>query len=314
MSADDGWKRQMQEVSAQFAGKLDVAAADDHRYKEAAQLKPRLYSAFSAFASGEIEVVRQMASNVKGALDAMKHVVTKDANDVRTLLKGWEGAAAQDFELYMNAIESAAQQYSYCLQSLDVILQGSEKLIAALRADVKALIERTQAAYQEAEQNGQKIGLAVAIAYVGLIASVGAGTLAGMVVAGLTGSGGATIEMIGADSEFDVLKSMVEQAEQIIHNTDVERAKLEVALRTLCDYVTGGKLAAVRPERPGIVTAPTFDPAAFGLPPHLQGRHRRPKPGGELVVEPPVKPSGPYDSEDVNSEKNRDRYVEQVPK
>ncbi|SDO39788.1 WXG100 family type VII secretion target [Lentzea jiangxiensis] len=316
MSADGDWKRSMMELSGRFTEMLENAALEDGRYGEYREHGPRIAPLFGVFASGQILEVQAMAKHVKNALDNLMDVYTKDAGEVNILLAEWEGEAASDFKIYMNDIASAAEQYFFCLEALKLIIEGAERLMTKLREDVNGLVARTLTAYDAAAQSQEKIELAVATAFVGLL-SAASGSLTGVILAGLTGSIGVKMEQLGADNEVDVIKSMIEQGHQIVRGVDVERDKLEDALDNLCTYVTGAKLKKVRPERPSVITAPSFDPGAFGLPPHLQGGHRRPAPGGELVEEPQAKADGPYDEKTVDSggkERVRDRYEEQVPR
>lgn len=317
MSADSDWKQSMVELGGKFNEMLENAALEHGRYGEYREHGPRIAPLFGTFASGQILEVRAMAGHIQDALDNIMHVFTKDAEQVKTLLDEWEGEAATGFELYMTDIQAAAQHYFYCLEALKVIIDGADRLMAEFRQDVNDLVSRTLAAYQAAEQDQAKIDLAVATAFVGLISVGATGGLSELIVAGITASVGVKMEQIGADNEVDVIKNMIDQGKEIVRAVDRERDKLEDALDKLCTYVTGAKLKAVRPDRPGVVTAPSFDPAGFGLPPHLQGDHERPAPGGELVEEPPKKESGPYDEKVVDSggkERVGDRYEEQVPR
>lgn len=316
MSADNAWKQSMIDLGGKFNEMLENAALEHGRYGEYREHGPRIAPLFGTFASGQILEVQSMAGHVQNAMDNIMEVFTEDAEKVKTLLAHWEGKAATDFALYMTDIQSAAHQYFYCLEALKLIIDGAERLIAKLREDVNGLVSRTLQAYEAAEQAQAKIDLAVATAFVGLISTAATGGLADLVLEGLTASVGVKMEQIGADNEVDVIKSMIDQGEEILRAVDRERDKLEDALDKLCTYVTETKLKKVRPDRPDVVTAPSFDPVDFGLPPHLQGNHERPAPGGELVEEPPKKESGPYDDKVVEAggkERVHDRYQEQVP-
>ncbi|MEU0880338.1 hypothetical protein ABZ345_17180 [Lentzea sp. NPDC005914] len=167
------------------------------------------------------------------------------------------------------------------------------------------------------DMDGWKIALAVVGAIAGVAAAAVSGGTSLAVVGAISGSlisGGTSVanEVIDADSELGALLSINNNGLSVISKIDIERAKLEKALRDLAEYVSGAKLAEVRPARPVVITAPSFDPGSFGMTDEAQGKHKRPNDKTDLVPEPKRQEDGPYDKPIFGPDET-DRYEEQGP-
>lgn len=206
------------------------------------------------------------------------------------------------------------------------VLKGYRGLVEAFRKDVVALVQAALKGLEEAEQADLKLGIAVCNAVSGVIGAIGGAAAGGapkggaaaagmgtsIVGALMAGAGGVIIEMVGADSEVEVVGSMLKAGNQLLEETRKATAPLTNALALIEEYVTAERLAEVRPDRPEIITAPSFDPDDFGLTDADQGGHRKPTDTTDLVPEPKRKPDQPGDHP-FPGDIGDDRYPEQGP-
>ena len=268
---------------------------------------------FSAFQCGDPDRVQSMLDSLEEA----KWVLQKDLNlhlaGAVKDMDGWTGTAAEDFTTFLFNLRDAMDLLLAVVDVLVLILRAYQALVLAMRNDALTLTEKTLQAYEEAGADEWKIALAIAGAIVGVVAGFAAGPAAPAVwgaVSGALAAGGTSVagEVIGADSQLGALLTINKTGPSLISKIDGERAKLEQALRDLTGFVSGAKLEEIRPDRPEVITAPSFDPRSFGMTDEAQGGHRRPTDQTDLLPEPKREADGPYDESVFG-----DRYQEQGP-
>jgi uncharacterized protein YukE len=284
-------------------------------------LTPQISSLFDAFACGDPDRVEEMVGHLTDA----KYVLAKDLREhlggAQQDMEGWEGDAADDFRDFLLKLEDAINLLADCVDALIVILRSYSAVVLAMRNDALDLVELGLRGIEEAGADDWKVALTVVGAVAGVlgtIASVGTSTPALLAVISVIGSAvngsvGVAGAVIDASSEIGVLDDMVKAGESMIDQVGVQRDAVEVGIRELATFVSGAKLAEVRPERPVIITAPSFDPGSFGLTDEAQGKHPRPTDTTDLVPEPRRRADGPYDRPGGVFNPDRDRYEEQGP-
>jgi hypothetical protein len=313
--ADFAWDSQMSRHAEALVGLL--REHDDDGIGAAAHLDTRLRRIFDLFSSGDdacAQVMIHYLSRAKTTLIQDEHHLFGGAEDC---LKGWQGAAADQFEEYLRDVRDAWDLLIDRIDSLNLILRSYQALVHEMRRDVLDLVERTLRGIEDAETDRWKVGASIIGAIAGVagaaIGGPGGLVLFGSIAASLVGGGVAVaIEAKGADSELGVIVQCVDAGEGMLHLIDVERAKIEQALRDLATGVSAKMLTEVRPDRPLLITSPDFRPETFGLQDHVQGRHRVPTDTRDLVPEPTRRANGPFDQTTVDGQ-TQDRYPEQGP-
>ncbi|GGU24131.1 hypothetical protein [Lentzea flava] len=308
---DDGeWRRAVEQLGPAMMQLLSVYADFEGEEDQLPNYIPRMEEMFRLFASGSQHPADEIAKAMRAGRDLMIAVKEKHLADVKTYVGEWHGAAAEQFEVYLNSMTLAIRRYEDALDAIAVLVEAYRGLVVAMRKDVVAMVQRVFSGLEAAEQAQLKISLAIATAFVAAIGSVVTGGAAtGLAVEALSGTIGVSMEQIGASDEFHVLASMVDQGEQIIEEVRHARKKIEAGFRAVTESMIGSHMEETRPPRPEIVTAPSFDPKDFGLPEEYQRGHQLPAPGGPLVEQPP-KDTGP--DSDIDDETGLDVYPEQV--
>ncbi|TWP52622.1 hypothetical protein FKR81_09970 [Lentzea tibetensis] len=310
MSTYEEWCRNMDAQASHIIGVYREEDPLGGRFPEPEQWLRRY---FECMKCGDPDRVQVMVDELTEA----KYVLGKDLREhlggAQLDMNGWTGAAADDFRNYLLKLEDAVNVLVECIDSLLLIVRSYQALVLSMRNDALNLIDQTLKAIDNAGADGWKIALAVVGAIAGVVGTVatggaGAGVAVAVFSSLVSGAAGVANETIDGDSEFTVCLSMAKSSVNVIHGIDVERAKIENALSTLSTFVSGSKLAEVRPDRPVIITAPSFDPGSFGMTDEAQGKHRRPTDKKDLVPEPKRHEDGPYDDGVFG-----DRYEEQGP-
>jgi uncharacterized protein YukE len=308
---DDGeWRRAVEQLGPAMMQLLAVYADFEGEEEQLPNYLPRMEEMFRLFASGSQHPGDEIAKAMRAGRDLMKAVRVKHLEDVKNNVDDWHGAAADQFDEYLNSMSLAVTRYEDALDAIAILVEAYRSLVISMRKDVMAMVQRVFAGLEAAGQAQQKIGLAIASAFVAVIGTVATGgTATGVAVAALGGTIGVGMEQIGADDEFHVMASMVDQGEQIIEAVRHGRKRIEQGFHDVAESMTGSFIAETRPARPVIVTAPSFDPKDFGLTEENQRGHQLPQPGGPLVEQPP-KDTGP--DSDIDEETGLDVYPEQV--
>jgi hypothetical protein len=206
------------------------------------------------FADGDVDAVQEMIDELTDAQYLINKDLYEHFSGAAHDLEGWQGEAADNFRDYLAAMKSGIDVYAQCPDSLIVILRAQQALILAMRGDALQLVDTTLKAIEATEADDLQIVLAV----VGAVASVLAAPATGGVV-------GAVIGTMAASSA----------------GTSVTNEVLDA-------------LREVRPDRPDIITAPSFDPRDFE--PNVDGRQpTKPTNTTDLVPEPQRRPDGPHD-------------------
>ena len=269
---------------------------------------------FGYFKSGDPDRVDRMLEYLSEA----KYVLGKDLREhlggAQLAMDGWTGSAAVDFREWLLKLEDAINLLSECVDMLIVILRAYKALVLGTRNDVLNLVDKTLQGIEAAEVDGWKIVLAAVGAVAGVVGAVvsGGATLAltaAVVTSMVSGAAGVASEMIDADSELEVIDQMNKAASSMVDKIRAEADRLNDGLTTLSSFVSGAKLAEVRPGRPEVITAPSFDPGSFGLPDEMQGGHKRPTDTTDLVPEPERHEDGPFDKSVFGG----DQYEEEGP-
>ncbi|MFD4668943.1 hypothetical protein ACFWNN_04360 [Lentzea sp. NPDC058450] len=309
VESDSEWLAAMNELGPACREMLRIWAEMEGEEEQLSNYTPRMEEIFRCFSSGSQHPADEIADALRDSRDLMIAVNEKHLELVQGALKTWHGTAADDFEVYLASMKEASRKYENALVGVSLLVEAYRSLVLSMRRDVVALVQRWIAAMEAEEQTQAKIGLAIASAFVALIGTFAtAGGATGLVVAALGGGIGIEIEQMGASSYFEIMTSLVHQGEDIVHGVNRARAKIEKGFRDLTEDITGTKLGEVRPARPQIITAPSFDPDDFSLSEEFQRGHPVPAPGGPLVEEP--KPEkGPESDID---EHGTDVYPEQV--
>ncbi|SFR06786.1 hypothetical protein SAMN04488564_1021077 [Lentzea waywayandensis] len=307
---DAEWLSTMNELGPACMQLLAVWADMEGEEDQLPNYLPRMEEIFRCFSSGSQHPANEIADAMRDGRDLMDAVLHKHIKDVGTNVRHWHGAAADQFLVYLNSMSLAVKEYQDALEALNLLVEAYRSLVVSMRKDVSAMVQRVFAALEAEQQSQDKIGLAVAGAFVAVIGTVvTGGTATGLVVAALSGGIGIQIEQMGASDNFHVVASMVDQGEDIVHGVNQARAKIEKGFRAVTEALVGSKLDVVRPARPEIITAPSFDPKDFALEEEYQRGHDVPAAGGPLVEAPPAK-KGP--DSDIDEETGLDVYPEQV--
>ncbi|GLZ31145.1 hypothetical protein Lesp02_33330 [Lentzea sp. NBRC 105346] len=273
---------------------------------------------FEHFKCGDPDRVDSMISYLTEA----KYVLGKDLREhlggAQLDMDGWHGGAADDFRTWLLKLEDAINLLADCIDALMLILRSYKAIVLAMRSDVLQLVSTTLKGIEEAEASDWKIALAVVGAVAGVVAALptGGASLSVTAVAAsmVAGAAGVANEMMDADSENGVIQEMIKIGWSMIGKINGESGRIQVGLIELSGYVTGGKLAEVRPDRPVVITAPSFDPGSFGMTDEAQGKHkRRPTDTTDLVPEPKRHEDGPYDKAGGVIAEEYDQYEEQGP-
>ncbi|MEV8439846.1 hypothetical protein AB0425_20930 [Actinosynnema sp. NPDC051121] len=282
---------------------------------------PRIPPLFDAFVCGDPDRVEEMVDH----LNAAKYVLNKDLREhlggAQLDMAGWVGDAAADFLDYLLQLEDAIGLLTECLDALIVILRSHAAVVLAMRQDALNLVDLALQGIEAAGADDWKVALAVVGAVAGVLGTVASlGTATGALVevvtvmgSAISGSAGVAGAVIDASSELGVLDDMIKAGEGIVAEVREQTSAVDAGLRELARFVSGTKLAEVRPDRPDVITAPSFDPGSFGMTDEAQGRHPRPTDTTDLVPEPKRRPDGPYDRGRGMIDPDRDRYEEQGP-
>ncbi|MFJ5990499.1 hypothetical protein [Lentzea sp. NPDC092896] len=307
---DAAWLSTMNDLGPACMQMLAVWADMEGEVDQLPNYLPRMEEIFRCFSSGSQHPANEIADAMRDGRDVMKAVREKHIKDVHDATGTWHGAAADDFRTYLNSMSLAVTRYEDALDALNILVEAYRSLVVSMRGDVSAMVQRVFAAMEAEEQTDVKIGLALASAFVAVIGTVATGgTATALVVAALGGGIGIEIEQMGASDNFHIVASMVDQGEDIVHGVNRARAKIEKGFRDVTESIVGSKLGEVRPGRPEIITAPSFDPRDFALEEEYQRGHGVPAAGGPLVEAPPAE-KGP--DSDIDDETGLDVYPEQV--
>jgi hypothetical protein len=316
---DIEWAARMSDLSQNFQAIL--REHDDDGIGESARLYERIERVFNLFSSGEGFGAEKMNHHLDLAKNAMITSREEDFGGVRRDMEGWQGEAANQFVDYVNQLDDSLNVMVVRIETLQMILQGHQILVKRMRDDVCDLVRKTLDGIAAAETDGWKAGLTVAGAVAAFAAGV-AGTVGGLpmwavmaTVAGTMADGAASVavEVTGADDELGVIVKFVDSAEGMLHAIDIERLRIEKGFQELANWITDAHLPEVRPERPVVVTAPDFQPGAFGMEEDVQAGHPAPTDNSDLVPEPKKKADGPFDQTTTPDGQEHDRYPEQGP-
>lgn len=316
--ADFAWDSQMSRHAEALVGLM--REHDDDGIGAAAQLDTRLRRIFDLLSSGDDASAQVMIHYLSRAKTTLIQDEERLFGGAQDCLDGWQGEAAAQFAGYLRDVRDGWDLLIDRIDSLNLILRSYQALVHEMRRDVLDLVERTLQGVEAAETDGWKVGASIIGAIAGVAGAVagsvggpGGAVLLGSIASSLVGGGIAVaIEAKGAESELGVIVQCVDAGEGLLHLIDVERAKIEQALRNLATGVSDGMLKEVRPDRPLIITSPDFRPETFGLPGHVQGRHRKPTDTRDLVAEPTKRADGPFDQKTVDGQ-THDRFPEQGP-
>jgi hypothetical protein len=314
---DIDWSARMSDLSENFTAIL--REHDDDGIGDSARLYDRIDRVFNLFSCGEGFGKDSGAERMGNGLGAAKAQLIKDHEEdfdgIRAAMDGWQGAAAGQFLTYVNSLADGMNLLIDRIATMEMILQAHAVLVKAMREDVLDLVRKTLDALAAAESDGWEVGMTVAGAVAGFAAGLALGGLPTWAVMGViagemaSGGAGVAVAMHGAEDELGVLVNFVDSAEGMLHVIDIERLRIEKAFRSLAASITNDNLIEVRPERPVIVTAPSFDPASFGMQDHAQAGHSMPTDTRDLVPEPKKHADGPFDK----TADGHDRYQEQGP-
>ncbi|MDQ3785613.1 MAG: hypothetical protein M3422_00010 [Actinomycetota bacterium] len=310
---DIEWAARMSDLNENFTAIL--REHDEDGIGESARLYDRIDRAFNLFSCGDGFGAAQM----KGFLADAKYELIKDRNEdfrgIDTDMSGWQGAAASQFLTYVNRLDDGISILIDRIETMQMILQAHEVLVKAMRQDVCDLVQKTLDGVAAAESDGWEVGMTVAGAVAAFVGGLALGGLPPWAVMGLVasqmgaGAAGVAVAVRGAEDELGVLVNFVDSAEGMLHSIDIERLRIEKGFRSLAQSITGQNLVEVRPERPVIVTAPSFDPKSFGMQDQMQAGHPVPTDTRDLVPEPKKREDGPFDK----GQDDHDRYQEQGP-
>lgn len=308
---DIDWAARMSDLNETF--KAILREHDEDGIGESARLYDRIDRAFNLFSCGE----GFGAAKMKGFLADAKYELIKDRNEdfrgINTAMDGWQGTAATQFLTYVNSLDDGIEILIDRIETTQMILQAHEVLVKAMREDVCDLVQKTLDGIAAAESDGWEVGMTVAGAVAAFTGGLALGGLPPWAVMGViatqmgAGAAGVAVAVHGAEDELGVLVNFVDSAEGMLHAIDIERLRIEKAFRSLAESITGQRLVEVRPERPVIVTAPSFDPKSFGMQDQMQAGHPVPTDTRDLVPEPKKREDGPFDK----GPDGHDRYQEQ---
>ncbi|HMF60132.1 MAG TPA: hypothetical protein VK595_07165 [Vicinamibacterales bacterium] len=256
-------------------------------------------------------------------LRAAKEELIKDAaqefGSAGSDMAGWHGVAADAFrDDFLNPLQDGVGLLVDRIDTLAMILEAHQELVRSMRHDVMELVKHTLDGIAAAESDGWEVGMQIVGAVVSVagavVASVGTGGTAGVVLGPIAatmiaGGIGVAVQAQSADSELGVIVEFVNSGEDLIDRINIESARIEGGFRDLAASITGEKLPEVRPERPLLITAPDFRPETFGLSDQVQGSHPVPTDTTDVVPEPTKHPDGPFD----RTKGGKDRYPEQGP-
>jgi hypothetical protein len=311
---DIEWASRMSELSETF--KAILREHDEYGIGESARLYDRIDRAFDLFSCGEGLGAAKMSQFLADAKYEMIKDREEDFNGVLRAMDGWQGSAASQFLTYVNSLDDGMNILVDRIETMQMILQAHEILVKAMREDVCDLVQKTLDGIAAAETDGWEVGVTVAGAVAAFATGLtGVGGLPVWAVMGViagemaAGAAGVAVAVNAADDELGVLVNFVDSAEGMLHAIDIERLRIEKGFRLLAGSVTDVKLREVRPERPVVVTAPSFDPGSFGMQDQAQVGHRVPADTRDLVPEPRKRADGPFD----RSSDGHDRYQEQGP-
>ncbi|GAB1509438.1 hypothetical protein [Actinophytocola sp. KF-1] len=315
---DIEWAARMSDLSENF--KAILREHDDDGIGESARLYDRIDRVFNLFSCGEgfgdNSGVTRMSEHLEAAISVMTNDHERNFGGIRDDLDEWQGDAAKGFLTFVNDLADSANILRDRLATVKMILQAHGILVEAMREDVLDLVQKTLDGLAAAESDGWEVGVTVAgavAAFATGVAGVGGMSL-GMVlglVAGemAAGAAGVAVAAHAAEDELGVLVNFVDSAEAMLHTIDIERLRIEKAFRSLVRTITDGNLGQVRPDRPDVITAPSFDPRSFGMADHVQAGHPLPTDTSDLVPEPRKRADGPFD----RAGDGHDRYQEQGP-
>ena len=312
---DIDWAARMSDLRENF--KAILREHDDDGIGDSARLYDRIDRIFNLFSCGEgfgeDSGAERMSGGLRLAKEEMRKDHEKDFNGIRTAMDGWQGDAAAKFLTYVDDLADGMNLLVDRIETMEMILQAHALLVKAMREDVLDLVQKTLDALAAAESDGWEVGATV----VGVVAGFAAGlagvsgpagtalaTIAGEMVSAASGT---AVAMHGAQDELGVIVNFVDSAEAMLHSIDIERLRIEKAFRSLAVWITDEKLVEVRPDRPSIITAPSFDPRSFGMQDHMQAGHPMPTDTRDLVPEPKRHADGPFD----RTKDGHDRYQEQ---
>lgn len=282
---------------------------------------PRIPPLFDAFLCGDPDRVEVMVDHLTKAKYALNKDLREHLGGAQLDMDGWVGDAAEDFLDFLLKLEDAVGQLTECIEALIVVLRSHAAVVLAMREDALNLVDLSLQGIDAAGADDWKVALAVVGAVAGVLGTVASlgtslGPLAGVItVMGSAISGTASVanEVIDASSELGVLDDMTRAGASIVQKVGDQSFAVEVGLRELAGFVSGAELAEVRPDRPDVITAPSFDPDSFGMADEAQGKHPRPTDTTDLVPEPRRRADGPYDRGRSVFDPDRDEYEEQGP-
>ncbi|MFC4855639.1 hypothetical protein [Actinophytocola glycyrrhizae] len=316
---DPDWAGRMADLNENFQAIL--REHDEDGIGDSARLYHRIDRAFNLFSCGEGFAAEKMISSLGLAKGELAKEKEENFNGIHRDMEGWQGAAADQFLDWVNQLEGGVNVMTDRIDTLLMILQAHNTLVVNMRADVLDLVQKTLDGVAAAETDGWEVGMTVAGAVAGFAAGVAGsvGVLPAWAVLGTiamnmaAGAPGVAVAVNEAADELGVMVRFVDSAEGMLDAIDIERLRIEKAFRELAASITSDQLVWVRPDRPDVITAPDFQPGAFGMEEDDQAGHPLPTDTSDLVPEPERKPDGQFDRTTGADGESHDRYVEQGP-
>jgi uncharacterized protein YukE len=201
------------------------------------------------------------------AMTVASHVnMLADAHD--KVQDNWKGTARDQFMEYMNAMETALTNIRDRVQALILVAQAELNLACDFQTDVNALVQKTLQGIEDAEIHQEKMALVIAGSIAAAGAALVAGPAAGPLVVGVlsamtSGAASAAGEALDGDSVYDVVDSFIHAGYSLNGSLAGQGLGLIAGLGKVMELVTEDHLPEVRPDRPEVITAPSFDPRAF---------------------------------------------------
>jgi hypothetical protein len=316
---DIDWSARMSDLNQNFQAIL--REHDDDGIGDSARLYHRIDRVFNLFSCGEGQAADEMIDKLEATKTKLSNRKTVNFEGIRRDMEGWQGTAADKFLEWVNELDGGVDLMLDRIDTLLMILRAHNALVKNMRADVLDLVQKTLDGIAAAETDGWEVGMtvagAVAAVAAGVAGSIGAmpalailGTVALNMAAGAPG---VAIAVNEADDELGVMVRFVDSAEGMLHLVDIERLRVEKAFREVASSITDQNLTLVRPDRPGVITSPDFQPDSFGMEASYQAGHPLPTDTSDLVPEPGRKPDGQFDRTTTPDGQTHDRYVEQGP-
>lgn len=223
-----------------------------------------VWDVFTRFRNVDPAAVEQCIAELSDVDLTVASQVNLLANAKDSVDRNWSGPAADHFCEYLNNMQAALNNLRDRLQALMLVASAELEVACAFQTDVRSLVQTTLQGIEDAQIHRKKMQLAIAGAIVSVAGAVTGGVLTVATAATITaGAAAVASEELEASDVNDVVLEFIRVGNTLAGDCAGQGMGLIAGLNKVMEYVTEDHLPEIRPDRPEVITAPSFDPKAF---------------------------------------------------